>query len=386
MEDREVYELADELLGTLTRELNSGIYAQLGGQLSIRWDPLPVFGAYASSQGAIDEPPQHCITFHYAFVLQVFRDAENFCQFLNAIPAGSDVDKLYEFYGGRSKLPSCFSADEQIRNLFVAALTWVYFHEMGHLMQEHGYIRKKYAPNDNPHTSDVHEFDAWGKEPLSGRDAVVSHVTELAADFEATYFYVSELIRHIMDPSFVSIEKRAEVFSALVYLLICALSIVFYRFNGSTPPILSTTTPHGTHPDPLTRLEINVPHIFELLDIPTLRQYIGHTLDRKDLVHISGKAALSVALYWSITKTSSKRFDDRFLIRGILSRREVLHYLNSIVDGWEEISPEINEIRRFGNSLGMLTFTDQFKDRIKNIIPWGEGPEAGLRILSLLPM
>jgi len=375
MEDREIYELADELLGTLTRELGSGIYAQLGGELSIRWDPLPVFGAYASSRGAIDEPPQHCITIHYAFVRQMWRDAENFCQFLNSIPAGSGVDKLYDFYGDRAKLPSCFSEEEQIRNLFAAALTWVYFHEVGHLMQEHGYIRALHGLNHSQQSSDVHEFDASGKEPLSGRAAVVSHVTELAADFEATYFYVTELIRHIMDPEFVSAEKRAEVFSGLVYLMICALSIVFYRFNGSVPPVLSTT-PQGSHPDPLTRLEINVPHIFETLDIPALRQHIGHTLDRRDLVHLSGKAGLSVALYWSMTKTVEKRFDDRFLIRGILSRPEVLQYLQPIAESWDEILPEIKTIRRFGHSLGLLTFAKQFRERIDKVIPWGEGPEA----------
>ena len=377
MEDREVYELAHNLIGTLTRELNSGIYTQLGGELSIRWDASPIFGAYASSRGAIDQPPQHCITIHYEFVRQMWRDAEEFCQFLNSIPTGSDVDKLYDFYGDRAKLPSCFSEEEQVRNLFAAALTWVYFHEMGHLMQQHGYIRARHGANHGQQSSDVHEFDASGREPLSGRAAVVSHVTELAADFEATNFYLSELIRHISDPNFVSDEKKGEVFSGLVYLMICGLSIVFYRFNGSVPPVLSTT-PQGSHPDPLTRLEINMPHIFEMLDIPALRRHIGHTLDRKDLVFLSGKAGLSVALYWSMTKTVEKRFDNRFLIKGILSRPEVLHYLRPIVESWDELLPEVEAIRRFGNSFGLLTFTDQFRERINKVIPWGKGPEANL--------
>jgi len=375
MEDIEVYELARELLEKLTSELGSGIYARLEGELSIRWDTAPKFGAYASSLGAVDQPPQHCITIHYAFVRHMWRDAENFCKFLNSIPAGSDVDKLYDFFGDRTKLPSCFSEEEQIRNLFIAALTWVYFHELGHLMQEHGHIRVQHGVNPDQQSSDIHEFDASGREPLSGRAAVVSHVTELAADFEATNFYLVELIRHINNPDFVSDEKKGEVFSGLVYLMICGLSIVFYRFNGSVAPVLSTI-PHGSHPDPLTRLEINVPHIFETLDIPALRQYIGHALDRKDLVLLSGKAELSVALYWSITKTSEKRFDDRFLIRGILSRPEVLHYLRPIIECWDELLPEVKAIRRFGGSLGLLTFSDQFRDRVNKMVPWGEGAEA----------
>lgn len=377
MEDSEIYELADNLIGTLTRELESEKYAKLGGELSIRWDASPKFGAYASSRGAINQPPQHHITIHYDFVRQMWRDAEDFCQFLNSIPAGSDVDKLYDFYEDRAKLPSCFSEQEQVRNLFAAALTWVYFHEMGHLMQEHGYIRARYGSRQGQQSSDVHEFDASGSEPLSGRAAVVSHVTELAADFEATTLYVTEMIRHINNPNFVSDEEKGMVFSGLVYLMICALSIVFYRFNGSVPPVLSPI-PQGSHPDPLTRLEINISHIFEMLDISALRQHIGYTLDRRALVLLSDKAGLSVALYWSITKTVEKRFDDRFLIKGILSRPEALHYWKPIVESWDELLPEVKSIRRFGISFGLLNFTDQFRERINKVIPWGEGPEANL--------
>jgi hypothetical protein len=360
---------------TLTRELGSGIYAQLGGELSLAWDDSHIFGAYASSRGTVDEPPQHCITIHYAFVIQVWRDAENFCQFLNSIPAGSDVDKLYDVYGDRTKLPKCFTEEEQIKNLFIAALTWVYFHELGHLMQEHGYIRSLFGVDDSQQSNDIHEFNSSEKETLFGRNAVVSHVTELAADFEATYFHLSELIRHIMDPDFVSAESRGEVFGGLVYLMICALSIVFYRFNGLAPPVFSAI-PQGSHPDPLVRLEINLPHIFEMLDLPAYRQHIGHILDRKDLVLLSGKAALSVALYWTMKKTSEKRVDDRYMIKGLLSRPEVLHYLQPIVKAWDEILPAVKQVRRFGHPFGLLVFTEQFRDRINKVIPWGDGPEV----------
>lgn len=37
MEDIEIYQLAGEVLGTITHELSDGIYAKLGGELSINW-------------------------------------------------------------------------------------------------------------------------------------------------------------------------------------------------------------------------------------------------------------------------------------------------------------------------------------------------------------
>lgn len=62
MEDIEIYQLAGEVLGTITHELSDGIYAKLGGELSINWRGEKIFGAFASSPGEIDKPPKHGIT------------------------------------------------------------------------------------------------------------------------------------------------------------------------------------------------------------------------------------------------------------------------------------------------------------------------------------
>ncbi len=374
MEDKDIYELGCNVLTTLNRELGESIYAKLQGELKLHWNSDPIFSAYASSSGPVDQPPQHCVTIHYEFVRQIWRDAEDFCNFLNAIPSESDVDKLYDFYDDTAKLPSCFSKEEQIKNLFLAALTWVYFHEIGHLMQEHGHIRSKHGAIDAQKPSEIHEFYASKKKPLTGQAAVVSHTTELAADFEATNFYLMELFRHITDPEFVNKENRAEVFGGLLYLMICGLSIVFYRFNGSLPPS-QPTFPQGSHPSPLTRLELNIPHIFEILSIPEIGKFIGHDLDRKQLVLLSNKAGLSAALYWSMNKTSERKFDDSFLLKGPLSDSSVLQYLTHILKCWNELLPEVLAIRRFGDSLGLLTFTDEFRERVTDTILWGEGAE-----------
>lgn len=94
VEDIEIYQLAGKILGDITHDLNIGIYAQLGGELSIKWREGNVYGAFASSPGESDKPPKHSITVYYEFVRQVWRDAEGFCKFLRVIPDGSDVDTL----------------------------------------------------------------------------------------------------------------------------------------------------------------------------------------------------------------------------------------------------------------------------------------------------
>lgn len=97
--------------------------------------------------------------------------------------------------------------------------------------------------------------------------------------------------------------------------MVCGLSLLFFRFNGNQP-ILPTAVIEGSHPNPLTRLEINVPQIFESLDMIGKVEVVNHGLDRKQLVFLCAKAALSATLYWSMTKTEKHEFDDRFLLKG----------------------------------------------------------------------
>jgi hypothetical protein len=377
LEDIEIYALANQVMGDITRDLNESTYARLGGELTFTWCTEKVFGAFASTLSEVGKPPKHRITMHYELVRLVWRDAEDLCKFLRSIPEDSNVNKLYDFYGDRIKLPKCFDSQDLVKNMFVAAITWVYFHEIGHLMQEHGVIRAEFANGygDAAQTTDVHDFEASDDKRLVGREALISHVTELAADSEATHFYVMELLRHVTDPDFVGDKERTEVLSGLIYLMVCGLALLFFRFNGKQP-IPSTSIIEGSHPKPLTRLEFNVPLIFEFLDMIGKLEVVNHGLDRKQLVLLCGKATLSATLYWSLTKMEKHEFDDRFLPKGLLTNSVVLEYFQQIVRCWDEILPRVKEIRHFGSSLGLMTFTDSFRSRIAGVITWGKGAEG----------
>ncbi|MDH0683053.1 hypothetical protein [Achromobacter animicus] len=376
MDDLKIYHLAGEVLGAITQDLNAGTYARLGGELSLYWSTDEVFGAFASSPGEINQPPVHSITVHYKLVRQVWRDAENFCNFLRNAPDGSDVDKLLTFYGG-AKLPTCFDDEECVQNLFVAAITWVYFHEIGHLMQEHGVIRGQFGPQDGDakRTTELYDLQASKDKLVVGREALVSHVTELAADFEATHFYVAELIRHARDHNFVDEKARNEVVSGLLYLMVSGLSLVFFRFNGKQP-ILPTPVVEGSHPKPLIRLEFIVPQIFEALDGRLARALAGHELDREQLVSLCTQAASAATVFWTMTETENLELDNRFMLKGLLTDSIVLRYLQPIVETWNEMLPTVKQLRHFGSPRGLMTFTAEFEERIFKVIPWGSGPEA----------
>jgi len=373
MEDAEIYEFAGDILSRITNDTHNVIYAPLGGELSISWDTEEIYGAYASSLSQSDKPPQHTITMHYEFVRQVWRDIENFCEFLRSRPEGDFTP--YEFYDNRTKLPECFNEDEHVRNMFIAAITWVYFHELGHLLQEHGIIRHEFGPwgDEATQTTDVHDFEVSHHKPIDGREALVSHVTELAADFAATTFYVTELLRHTEDPRFADAQERPEVLCGMLYLMACGISLVFFRFNGSKP-IVPIAAVEGSHPKPLTRLELLLSQICEYLG--AIKMETGHRFNQELLEVLCAKAVFSTTMYWSSINTENHNFDILFMLGGGLSSPANMQYFQPIVEIWDEILPRIKEVRRFQSPDILMRFTDTFREKLNSASTQGSSTEA----------
>ncbi|MHA7114413.1 hypothetical protein ACX0KM_09550 [Pseudomonas promysalinigenes] len=88
------------------------------------------------------------------------------------------------------------------------------------------------ASRNDPVQRIIQELDASGTSPLTGRAAEISHVTELAANFEATTHCLIEMARQFLQGPLVSGEEAADLFVAGVYLLACSMSCIFYRFNN----------------------------------------------------------------------------------------------------------------------------------------------------------
>ncbi|MFT8698946.1 hypothetical protein [Acetobacter orientalis] len=373
MENTEIYEMASEILSRITSDTNNVIYAPLGGKLSFFWGEKEIYGAYASSLGPSDKPPQHSITIYYEFVRQVWRDIENFCELLRSRPEGDFAP--YEFYNNRARLPGCFNEDEHVRNMFVAAITWVFFHELGHLLQEHGIIRHEFGPRGDEamQTADVHDFEVSHQKPINGLEALVSHVTELAADFTATTFYVTELRRHLKDPSFADAEERPEILCGTLYLMVCGLSLVFFRFNGSKP-IVPIAAIEGSHPKPLTRLELLLTQLCEYLAVLEMEE--DRPVNQALLEVICAKAVFSTTIYWSSINTEDQKFDVRFMLRDVRSTPATIQYLQPIVAIWDEMLPRIKEVRRFDAPAILMRFTDTFREKLNSVRTQGSGQEA----------
>lgn len=351
MEDIEIYELAGNVLSAITGDLNEGAYGNLGGTITLSWSETPTLNAWAESSSNVDEPPQHKIGIHYELVRQVYRDIEAFCSYLDSNIDKQVLDFLFQdFEQPIEMLPSIFSSEAHRKNMFIAAITWVYFHELGHLTQEHGYIRSQKL---NVGTKLIEECYAQGGDLIKGEASALYHATEMAADFEAINFCLGELVRHF----------KGEDLKASIYLFICGISCVLYRFHGNKSLALDSE-PIGTHPNPLVRLENVIPQIYEFLSIPELHSHIGVELNRKMMLELCNQASSAAGLFWLRRLNTSLDKPEDYFLTGNLNRANGKSYMRAIIGAWDEVEPTVRDLRRFGSSFGVLRFSTHTRQSV----------------------
>ncbi|MGV2880582.1 hypothetical protein [Pantoea vagans] len=346
MGERDIYDLAYTVLSGLTDDWNTVFYNELGGELKIQWIQTPVYEAYASSDYSPGGVPDHCISISYSLLWQLYNDIKYYFIYLES---GFDDEFLKFLWGDKAQLSELLTLatkEQAIQNIYMAAITWVYFHELGHLDQEHGVIRY----NKSSHfSSTLVECDVQNKETMTGEKSALWHVTEIAADFYATTTCVTEIMRHFTDL------KDARI--AANYL-VSAIAIVLHRFNGDNS-FEEQSIPIGSHPKPFVRLELALPVIFERLSVPD-------SDERKQLINTGGRSAMSVSLYWLRVHTKFDGIPDHYFIEGMLTRPGVADYLKIIISKWDEIEPKVMSLNRFGKGWQILRFSTALRERLEN--------------------
>lgn len=369
MTDQEIIDLASQVANLIVGDLSNGIYASLKGSLSVAWSPVDKFNASADSLGKVDEPPNHRIVLHYELARQLYRDAEDYHDFC----VGDFKEEAYQsFFDGfdvKPKMPEIFKREARIKNMFIGAFTWVIFHELGHLTQEHRYIRNRFYASVST-SSQIEEWeDANNGAQLTGRAAAVFHATEFAADFEGVHWCLMELMRHFLKlESFangeeVSDKKTSAEFQGALFLLMSGIACACYRFYG-TRPSQPSAEPVGTHPTPIRRLEVCVPHAFEMLSGVNEGTSSIHGMDRRQVVHLCTGAGYTAGLFWLWRYANTPGIPEHYMLKGAIQDPHASTYWKTIIETWDEIEPAISQVRRFGSWLSLLQFSDVFRSRV----------------------
>lgn len=135
----------------------------------------------------------------------------------------------------------------------------------------------------------------------------------------------------------------------------------FYRFNGGRVS-LANSTPIGTHPDAIFRLECAATQFYEFFDMT--KKVLGVTISRVDIISLTKQAADMGAMFWHFVHTDASTSITDIVIRGLLERREYKEYAKEIITTWDEISPKILKLRHFGASFGILQFGERYRQYV----------------------
>lgn len=351
MEDIEIYNLATDVISSIAADLNENLYSKINGVLSVLWRTDEKFNASAQSNSKVDEPPVHTVNMYYELARQLYRDIEEYCAYIESECDKPIFDTLFgSHHKYKELIPSSFSKAEYKKNMFISTLTWVFFHEIAHLNQEHGHIRSQILQSDN-HSID--ECNIYKSENLEGRAAAIYHTTEMAADFEAVYICIKELVRHFKG---MDLEDSIGSFA-------CALSCALYKFHG-IKPLNIDSAPKGTHPSVIVRLEHLLPQIWEFFDIAEVQSLGKIKLSRSELVYICELHSVTVGLFWFRKQLLSEEKFHEFLHIRTIYRIGGREYMKTIISTWDEIEPEINKNKRFDDPLALLRFTGQYRELV----------------------
>jgi hypothetical protein len=280
MNTQEIIALSESVLTDHVTNVNESLYSEIGGSLSLQWTTGSL-NAQAESRSDLTKAPEHIIKISYDLLLEIY---EMICEYCFFIERGDESNLFAEMFKNDSQvfdlIPQGYSSDQVRRNMFLGAITWIYFHEFTHLVQEHGTIR---ARQQDIIGSIINEFDiSANDENLVGRKSAIYHLTELAADNGATQICLYEAIRHS--------DLAGHDLEDLLQLIVAGIAIVMYIFNDKKSMTLQDE-PKGTHPHPLVRLEHTIPILQE-------RLYAPDTERRKNFVYKVNQVTTSVTIFW----------------------------------------------------------------------------------------
>ena len=355
MEKQQIIELSAVIMEEIAQRLNNTWYQKLQGRIQIRWTNKPAYNAWALSNSAVNEPPDHTIVLTHNLALTIYEDAMHYCRIAQSELIKPHFKPIFgkTFKGEETTLPIEFDVEDCQHIMFVAAFTWVIFHELGHLTQEHGVIRRRFA-EIKTHQLEIADCEIFGEHTLDQSAIGCFHATELAADFEAIDWCILDLMTTFSEEQYIP----------SVYMLVCGISCVTHRFYDGQP-LDSEGKLFGTHPNPILRMEFILPHIVELLDSDIVREKTNHQTDRTALSDLLSKAAYSSVFYWNIRFQSDAETAANLLVKGMVEKSEVQLHLREIIRVWDTLSPVVKKVRRFGPPLSIMDFTDEIRNKLR---------------------
>lgn len=307
-------DMAQSIIDSLVTWSNDEIYTNLGGKLACDLVLSEAVNARASVDPANPYNPR--ITIYMGMVREIYRDSFVFTMLADKIAANTGHDESFKekfgdapsfFEGGVPDIPNklltkfygiykaaleekekdAHMTDKSIACrflMFEVMLTWVFFHELGHLAQRHYLLRGDSASVEQLE-AESYEISETQTECI-GEECVRFQAREVLADIEAGELTIRYLFL-----------KKSFHYSS-IYLLFCAQYCMFNRFYMGYEPNLDFV--NRKHPHPVVRNELSSSFLTELVNY-CLAKMKGDVPAEKiimSVVYLSVKSSLISGVYW----------------------------------------------------------------------------------------
>lgn len=353
METPDIIDLAVRTLSTIVDDLQPN-YQSSGGSLKLVWSDEPTVNASATPISKMGEPEIHEITINYHLVISLYKNIDNLFEYI-------DADNNREFFGNddTDSLKKFFQTTDYKafkNNSFISALTWVFFHELGHLKQGHIYILKSGLLNN------FSESYSLSGSNFKNENTCLLHCLELAADHFATITVSGELARHFHD------DLSQFEYSFATFVL--GVSTAIYTFTGREFENIPKY-PVGSHPPAIARLDITLSMMCEFFNAMGLIP----NYDKRKYTEIAVLCSLYAYFYthikWHIEE--GRNHKDKLHLNKNLTptplhlRENGKDYLKEILKVLDEIRPSlIKNLNSKWADIYALHFTDDFREVLFN--------------------
>jgi hypothetical protein len=110
-------------------------------------------------------------------------------------------------------------------------------------------------------------------------------------------------------------------------------------------------------------MEINIPHIFELLD--HVCEHFGHDFTRKELVNLCSTAHISSTLFELLKQDPQQVNKVSLFLYGIQNKPEEHDYFRVIVRTWDEIEKIIEQVAYLDHKFNRLAFSKTLRKALE---------------------
>lgn len=315
---------AQRLVDYLSDQMRSQIYNHSDTTLTVSWSSSPNF--YASA-GASSDNSTHHITIGYELLEKIYKDS----LLLSHTSVKIFADDRYKLlFGDKHRstngvLPEDTDPDQCKLLMFRGTVTFIFFHELAHLIQGHGFL------NGSVNANKLHELVEHNlNEDTSTESVELSHYLEICADTEAINWTLQAM-------AICSSNKKLNY--TPFYMLVCGLTCMFHRFFESSTSNIGFL---GSHPNPSIRKDFVRNTLLAETSKRIYKENSSWKYNYSSMVMDISLAQLHAHLYWHLAHNIEESMPRMMSIHSF-SSPDVQPYLSKLFSINEQLSPKINQ-------------------------------------------